>query len=612
MNKSRSMMLVTIPIAMILALLVAIPLLLTDDCDPATSGATGPASDSISVMSWNLCANSCGSWDSRIGPALKHVGRHQPDILAVQEGGGSASTRDLTFKGFGAIGYTGANTHSPNTSRYIFYKPSKFTLVKAGSFSLGGSHGMSWAHLKTKVDGAEFVVVDTHLMYGSDSKSDRTRGRQMSAGLARIGTIAGGLPTIWPGDYNSNKTRKTDAPAVALKAAGMKDSINLAAQKTNTDTNSAKRRTATAPVVTNGNQLDHIYVSGGVTVSRWTQVVEAENGRYVAPFVTDHNSIIATVGVPGARPRTDSVGAVSGQVGKWKGEQIKNAAVIVSAGKAAGVNQRGQTIAVMTAMGESSLNAVNHGDAAGPDSRGLFQQRASWGSFAQRMDPQASATLFNRALLRVEGWADLEPTIAAHRVQRNADPNHYAKFWDDAVQVVASATGQNPAAADAAAAPGCTDDTTDAAWASGADCDFGTTVNPRTCTEALTEAARITRGSSCSNEVRGGSWRRRCLEFVARAYGYASSGTPTAKAQYRLLKSKGLVHTDQAPPAGALVFFTSSDPAGHVAISAGQGKAFSNDYVRPGCIDLTPMAQMGGGGQYLGWSPPVFPLGVPL
>ena len=321
-----------------------------------------------------------------------------------------------------------------------------------------------------------------------------------------------------------------------------------------------------------------------------------------------------TSDVPDAQSpaRTDSVVEASGQKRKWKGDQIKNASTIISAGKALGVNQRGQTIAVMTAMGESSLGVVNHGDAAGPDSRGLFQQRPSWGTQTQRMDPKASATLFNRALLRVDGWADLEPTIAAHRVQRNADPNHYARFWDDAVQVVASVTGQSPAMADAAAAPGCTNDTDDAAWASGADCDFGKTGNPRTCTQALTEAARIARGSACSNEVRGGSWRRRCLEFVARAYGYASSGTPTAKAQYRLMKSKGLIHTDKAPPAGALVFFNSSDPAGHVAISAGEGKAFSNDYVRSGCIDLTPMAQIGGGGRYLGWSAPVFPLGAPL
>ena len=308
------------------------------------------------------------------------------------------------------------------------------------------------------------------------------------------------------------------------------------------------------------------------------------------------------------KPELDS----ASPVGRWKGEQIRNASAIVSAGKALNVTQRGQTIAVMTAMGESGLTTIDHGDTAGPDSRGLFQQRDSWGTKTQRMDPGATAELFYSALLRVDGWAVLEPTIAAHRVQRNADPNHYAKFWDEAVHVVASITGQSPAMAAESVAPGCTDDTIDAAWSSGVDCDFGNISTPRTCTEALNEAARISRNSACSNEVRGGTWQRQCLEFVARAYGYASSGTPTAKAQYRLMKNKGLINTSKDIPAGALVFFDSSDPAGHVAIYAGNGKAFSNDYIRPGCIDLTPMTKLGAGGQFLGWSPPDFPLGARL
>lgn len=78
------------------------------------------------------------------------------------------------------------------------------------------------------------------------------------------------------------------------------------------------------------------------------------------------------------------------------------------------------------------------------------------------------------------------------------------------------------------------------------------------------------------------------------------------------MESKGLISTSKQIPAGALVYFNSSDPAGHIAIYAGNGQAFSNDYVRPGCIDLTPMSRMGGNGKYLGWSPPVFPLGAPL
>lgn len=128
--------------------------------------------------------------------------------------------------------------------------------------------------------------------------------------------------------------------------------------------------------------------------------------------------------------------------GAYGSDQLANAAAIVQTGQAMGLSSRDQTIAVMTAMGESSLTVVDHGDAAGPDSRGLFQQRANgaWGSLADRMNPSVSATNFYTALRAVHGRDAMEPTLVAHTVQRNADPYHYAKYWDDAVAVVARAT----------------------------------------------------------------------------------------------------------------------------------------------------------------------------
>lgn len=644
MNTSKAWVALTAPVTMILALVVAIPLLFGGtDCDPALASSTGPTSDSISIMSWNVCAASCDNWDQRIEPAVEQVGRLSPDILAVQEGGWGVKKRTPTFKGFGGLGYATGNQQEPFIGRYIFYKPGKFDLVKAGSFGLGGTHGMAWSTLKTKADGVTFTVVDVHLTFEKGANAERER--QMRDGMAKLkGQDTG--PVLYVGDFNSNKSRSADAPAKVMKDAGLVDTVDVATNKLNDDVNSARDRSATAKVERDGNQTDHIYVPAGSTVSSWQQVVNAQGGKYVAPFITDHNAIMATVGIPGTKPAnpvkpivnldditattpattatptatpepsTPSPGATPATptiVGQWKGVQLQNAAAIVAAGKAAGINTRGQTIAVMTAMGESSLQVLDRGDAAGPDSRGLFQQRDSWGTLADRMDPTKSATLFYQALLKVDGWADLQPTEAAHRVQRNADPNHYEQFWDDAVQVVAAVTGQSPEQVGFGSAPGCGGgETTDAVWASGADCDFAGTNTPRTCAEALNEAARISRDSACTNEVRGGTWRRRCLEFVARAYGYASSGTPTAHAQYELMKKKGLLSTSKEIPAGALVYFSSSDPAGHVAIYAGQGKAFSNDYVRPGCIDLTPMSSMGGNGRFLGWSPPVFPLGGPL
>jgi hypothetical protein len=42
----------------------------------------------------------------------------------------------------------------------------------------------------------------------------------------------------------------------------------------------------------------------------------------------------------------------------------------------------------------------------------------------------------------VPDWRSLPPTIAAHRTQRNADPDHYRRWWDDAVEVVGALAGR--------------------------------------------------------------------------------------------------------------------------------------------------------------------------
>ncbi|MET3952581.1 CHAP domain-containing protein [Arthrobacter sp. UYEF36] len=119
-------------------------------------------------------------------------------------------------------------------------------------------------------------------------------------------------------------------------------------------------------------------------------------------------------------------------------EQLQNAAAIMGAGKAQDLSVNGQMISVMVALGESGLRVLDAGDGAGPDSRGLFQQRdnGAWGSYADRMDPTTSVTNFIEALQGVAGWELLEPTIAGNKVQRNADPYHYQKYWPEAVKLV--------------------------------------------------------------------------------------------------------------------------------------------------------------------------------
>mgnify|MGYP001109809954 CR=1 FL=1 len=142
--------------------------------------------------------------------------------------------------------------------------------------------------------------------------------------------------------------------------------------------------------------------------------------------------------------------AVCAEADGFGREQLDNARTIVTAGHDAGLPSRDQTIAVMTALGESSLQNIDYGDwetngVTNPDgtrttSIGLFQQQDGWGTREQRMDPYTAATLFYRAM--VDDVPEPErsataPTEVAHRVQINRDPEHYAPYWPLAERIVA-------------------------------------------------------------------------------------------------------------------------------------------------------------------------------
>ena len=116
---------------------------------------------------------------------------------------------------------------------------------------------------------------------------------------------------------------------------------------------------------------------------------------------------------------------IDGQV--LDAEQITDASLIVAAGQHLGIPEPGETIALATAMQESDLHNLDHGDR---DSLGLFQQRPSqgWGTPSQIMNPNYSATAFYKALLNVNGWAAMPTTDAAQAVQHSAFPDAYAKW----------------------------------------------------------------------------------------------------------------------------------------------------------------------------------------
>lgn len=137
----------------------------------------------------------------------------------------------------------------------------------------------------------------------------------------------------------------------------------------------------------------------------------------------------------------------------WGAEQTTNAATILEVGQADRVPAYGQEIALATAMQESSLQNLDHGDR---DSLGLFQQRPSqgWGTPAQIMDPVYAATQFYQHLLKVRGWQSMTLAQAAQAVQASGHPQAYARWQADAAALISRLSAKAAAALQAAAGQG--------------------------------------------------------------------------------------------------------------------------------------------------------------
>ncbi len=122
-------------------------------------------------------------------------------------------------------------------------------------------------------------------------------------------------------------------------------------------------------------------------------------------------------------------------------EQAANAATISAVGTSRDLPERAVTIALATAIQESALRNISHGDR---DSLGLFQQRPSqgWGTEEQIQDPVYAAGEFYDHLVKVDDYEALPLTVAAQRVQRSGYPDAYAKHEPDATLLAAALTGR--------------------------------------------------------------------------------------------------------------------------------------------------------------------------
>ncbi|MFE3557321.1 NlpC/P60 family protein [Streptomyces sp. NPDC059193] len=132
-------------------------------------------------------------------------------------------------------------------------------------------------------------------------------------------------------------------------------------------------------------------------------------------------------------------------------QQTSNARLIVQVVQQQKLPSRAAVIAIMTAMVESRMTNLDHGDR---DSLGIFQQRpsAGWGTPQQIMDPIYSTNAFLHGvpgrgvpgLTDIQGWQAMPMGAAAQAVQVSAFPDRYADYQEFAIQLVGALTGESP------------------------------------------------------------------------------------------------------------------------------------------------------------------------
>jgi len=174
-----------------------------------------------------------------------------------------------------------------------------------------------------------------------------------------------------------------------------------------------------------------------------------------------------SLGVAGPVPTSLTATNGNGATVTLSRRQLTRAATVIAVGNSEKVPARGQLIAIMTALTESSLRVLsntgaypesdelpNDGNGGDHDSLGLFQQRraAGWGSVEDLMDPVWSSRAFYggpngpnhgspRGLLDIDGWQSMEPGAAAQAVQVSAYPDRYAVNQPIAEEILSALSG---------------------------------------------------------------------------------------------------------------------------------------------------------------------------
>ena len=288
--------------------------------DSATSAALGIGITKIpqifSVMSFNVFVSQADS--ARKERVVATILENMPSVFGVQEANDSwmSTLRGKLGEYYSSVG-VGRDANQGGEYSAIFYRTDKFELIESGTKWLsntpdeagsyytytdpttGSSYRancpriLTYAVLERKVDGVQFLYVNTHLDHnGSNSSTIAEKIRQgqieiLIAQIEQISSQLGNIPTIVTGDFNVT----SEASAyTTMTANGFLDASRVAwAGEVLPTYNDMKDDYE-------GVIIDYIFVSPELAqaVDSYTVCPSKRDGEWIS----DHNAIIASITLP--------------------------------------------------------------------------------------------------------------------------------------------------------------------------------------------------------------------------------------------------------------------------------------------------------------------------
>lgn len=249
----------------------------------------------LKVMSYNIrtgtAKDGTNSWNFRYPATAMMLEDVRPDVFGIQE----ALHEQVLFidemcEDYDCVG--GGRDDGKKKGEYtaIFWNKRTVKKVKWGMFWLSETpdkpsmgwdakcvRTATWAVMKHKKSGKEFMFVNTHL----DHMGEEARRNGMALIMSRIEKLnTSGLPVVLTGDFNANP----GSPVFAVLEGKMENTRIIAPKTDGISTFNGWGKEKRTMII------DHIYVSGFSSCPEYRTVTDKYGDR---KFISDHYPIIS-------------------------------------------------------------------------------------------------------------------------------------------------------------------------------------------------------------------------------------------------------------------------------------------------------------------------------